>query len=141
MYGLRLRRFARDRSGGAAVEFGLIAPLLITVVLGIAASTGAIYQHHVMHKAVSSGAQLIMMTDADIDTVRDLTLAAWDSKADGSTVQVSQWCRCGQIQHSCSAVCSDGDYPEKFTSVSAATPYTGPLGNQTLTTSQLVRTR
>ncbi len=141
MRGLRLRTFAKDRSGGAAAEFGLVAPLLIAVVLGIAASTGAIYQQHVMRKAVSSGAQLIMMTDADIEAVRDLTLEAWSGKADGSSVQVSQWCRCGQVQSSCSTVCSDGDYPERFTRIDAATPYTGPLGDQTLTSSQLVRTR
>lgn len=138
---LRLRTFVRDRSGGAAVEFGLIAPLLIAVVLGIAASTGAIYQQHVMRKAVSAGAQLMMTTDADIEAVRDLTLEAWNGKAAGSSVEISQWCRCGQSQHSCSTICTDGDYPEKFTRIDAATPYTGPLGDQTLNSSQLVRTR
>ncbi|MDP1737122.1 MAG: pilus assembly protein [Caulobacter sp.] len=136
-----MRTFARDRSGGAAVEFGLVAPLLIAVVLGISASSEAIYQHHVMRKAVSAGAQLIMTTDADMEAVRDLTLEAWNGKADGSSVQVSQWCRCGSAQHSCSTICTDGDYPETFTRIDAATPYTGPLGDQTLTSSQLVRTR
>lgn len=135
------RRFARDRAGGAAVEFGLIAPVLIVVLLGVSSSAGAIGQHHGMRKAVAAGAQLAMTTDADLTAVRDLTLEAWSGKADGSSVEVSQWCRCGSAQHACSTICSDGDYPEKYTMIAASTPYTGPLGDQTLTSSQLVRTR
>ncbi|MFZ5670980.1 MAG: TadE/TadG family type IV pilus assembly protein [Pseudomonadota bacterium] len=135
------RRFGRDVAGGAAVEFGLIAPVLIAVLLGVAGSAGAIGQHHGMRKAVAAGAQLAMTSDADLEAVRDLALEAWNDKADGSTVEVSQWCRCGGVQHSCSTVCSDGDYPEKYTRVAASTPYAGPLGEQTLTSAQLVRTR
>lgn len=136
-----LPAFAANRSGAAAVEFGLIAPILIAVLLGVMASSGSIYQHHTMRKAVGAGAQLVMTSEADLEAIRDLTLEAWPGKADGSSVDVSQWCRCGATQHSCSTTCSDGDYPEKFTLISAAAPYTGPLGSQTLSASQLVRTR
>lgn len=136
-----LKIFAGDRSGAAAVEFGLVAPLLIAVVLGIAASAGMILERHTMRKAIASGAQLLMTSDADLNAIQDMTLEAWSGKADGSSVEVSQWCRCGTTQHSCSAVCTDGDYPKKYTMIAASTPYAGPLGDQTLTASQLVRTR
>ena len=136
-----LRTLIADRSGGAAVEFGLIAPILIAVVLGVAATAGTIRDYHGMRRAVSSGAQLLMATDADIDAVQEVTLDAWPGKAAGSTVQVSQWCRCGVTQHVCTTNCAEGDYPEMFTQISAATLHTGPLGAQTLTTSQMVRMR
>jgi Flp pilus assembly protein TadG len=135
------RQLIADRSGGAAVEFGLIAPILIAVVLGVAATAGTIRDYHAMRRAVSSGAQLLMATDVDIEAVREVTLNSWPDKAEGSTVQVSQWCRCGVTQHACTTNCDDGDYPEMFTQIDAATLHTGPLGSQTLTTSQKVRTR
>jgi Flp pilus assembly pilin Flp len=136
-----LRRFARERDGGAAVEFGLIAPLLIAVAIGMSAVGGEVLERHAMRRAVSSGAQVLMATDADLTAVRDVTLDAWSGKKDGASVVVTQWCSCASIQHSCSTNCSDGDYPERYTKIAAATPYTGPLGQQTLATSQMVRTR
>lgn len=137
----RLRLLIGDTSGGAAVEFGLIAPFMIAVVLGVSASVGLIHDYHVMRRAVSSGTQLLMTTDADTAAARDVTLDAWPGKADGATVAISQWCRCGTVQHACSTVCPDGDYPQMFTRIDASTPYTGPLGQQTMSASQTVRTR
>lgn len=137
----RLRALFSDTSGGAAVEFGLIAPFMVALVIGVTASVGLIHDYHVMRRAVSSGAQLLMATDADIAAARDVTLDAWPGKADGATVAVSQWCRCGGAQHACSTACSDGDYPQMFTRIDASTPYTGPLGQQTMAASQTVRTR
>lgn len=137
----RLSLLISDTSGGAAVEFGLIAPFMIAVVLGVTASVGLIHDYHVMRQAVSSGAQLLMATDADVNAARDVTLGAWSGKVEGATVAVSQWCGCGGVQHACSTACSDGDYPQMFTRIDASTPYTGPLGQQTMTTSQTVRTR
>lgn len=136
-----LNRFRRSQDGGAAVEFGLIAPLLIAVAVGMSAVGGEILERHAMRRAVSSGAQLLMATDADMTAVRDVTLDAWPNKEDGATVEVTQWCRCGSAQHSCSTTCSDGDYPEMYTRIAASTPYTGPLGQETLSSSQLVRNR
>lgn len=137
----RLRPLIGDISGGAAVEFGLIAPFMIAVVLGVSASVELIHDYHVMRRAVSSGTQLLMTTDADTAAARDVTLDAWPGKADGATVAISQWCRCGTAQHACSTVCPDGDYPQMFTRIDASTPYTGPLGEQTMSASQTVRTR
>lgn len=136
-----LKRFDRDRSGGAAVEFGLIAPVLIAVAIGMSATVGVMLERHAMRRAVSSGAQLLMATDAGATTVRDVTLEAWSGKKDGATVEVSQWCSCGTAAHSCNTICSSGDYPEAYTRISATTPYTGSLGNQILASSQVVRTR
>lgn len=135
------RHLLEDRSGGAAVEFGLIAPILITLLLGITASAGAIHDYQVMRQAVTSGAQALMSTDASMTTVRDLTLSAWSGRASDATVEVSRWCRCGTTQHACSTACADGDYPELYTRIQASTLYVGPLGQHILTTSQMVRSR
>ena len=136
-----LRKALVDRSGGAAVEFGLIAPILVTLLLGITASAGAIHDYQVMRQAVTSGAQVLMSTDVDMTVVRDLTLSAWSGKAEGSTVEVSRWCRCGTTQHACTSACADGDYPEMYTRIEASAPYVGPLGQSTLTAAQMVRSR
>lgn len=67
---LTLRRFARDRRGVSAVEFALIAPLLITFYLGMAETTQAMMaKRKASHVASVIGdlvAQDQIVTDAEM---------------------------------------------------------------------------
>lgn len=136
-----LTRLARNQSGGAAVEFGLIAPALIAVVLGLSQVGGVVYNRHAMHKAVNAGAQALMTSGANPAAVRTVALEAWPNRGSGADVLVEEFCSCAGIRHVCTTTCDDTSYPQAFTKISASTTMTGPTGQQALATSELVRTR
>ncbi len=132
---------AQNRSGGAAVEFGLIAPALIAVVLGLSQVGGEVYNRHAMRKAVNAGAQALMTSGANPAAVRTVVLEAWPNRSQGANVVVEEFCTCAAVVHACTTVCADTNYPQYFTRISASHTMTGPTGQQSLATSELVRTR
>lgn len=136
------RGFVRDKGGAAAVEFGLVAPIIVAVLIGIGTMGGLILAHSKMRQAVSSGAQYAMTVNGDDATaIRDVVLAAWDDRPDGATVTVTKICLCGDVEHSCATNCDDGDYPEKATTIHAARSYTGFGGaTHAISARQKVRT-
>ncbi len=137
--------FFRNEEGAAAVEFGLIAPIVAAVLVSVATTGGAILAYNKMRQAVSSGAQYSLAVRDDPDTVRDVVLAAWNTRPEAATVTVTQACYCpstGDTAVSCSTLCADSSYPKKYTQISASRPYTTFGGDSTtLHASQKVRTR
>jgi Flp pilus assembly protein TadG len=137
-----LRRFFRNDDGAAAVEFGLIAPLMVAVLVTTGAMGGLVLAYNKMRQAVSSGGQYAMTVAPDDTTaVRDVVLAAWDDKPDSGAVSVVKACLCAGVAHSCTTNCDDGDYPEKFTTITATMNYASlGGGTQALTATQKIRT-
>ena len=135
--------FFRNKDGAAAVEFGLIAPVLVAVVVGVGTYGLEIIAYSKMREAVNTGAQYALTTSdttSDISTIVD---AAWDDKpSSGATVSVTQRCVCAGVTNDCSTACANGDYPQKMTTITATRSY-AELGGQTktLSASQQVRTR
>lgn len=134
--------FFRNKDGAAAVEFGLIAPVLVTVMIGIGTYGLEIIAYNKMREAVNAGAQYALTTS---DTTSDITTvvnASWDDKPTGATVSVTQQCVCAGVTNDCSTACANGDYPQKMTTITTSQSYS-ELGGQTktLTASQQVRTR
>lgn len=136
------RSFLRDDRGAAAVEFGLVAPLLVAVLVTTGALSGLVLAYNKMRQAVSSGGQYAMTVGPDDTTaVRDVVLAAWDDKPAGGAVSVVKACLCGTAVHSCTTNCDDGDYPQKVVTISATMTYAGlGGGSQAISASQKVRT-
>ena len=50
-------RFFRNKDGAAAVEFGLVAPIVVAVLVGVVTYGGTILAYSRMRQAISSGAQ------------------------------------------------------------------------------------
>ena len=138
-----MRRFLRNRDGAAAVEFGLVAPLVAAVLVGVGIMGGLILAYNKMSQAINAGAQYAMTVGAD-DTaaIEAAVTAAWDDMPDGADVTVVQQCLCGSIVAVCDTVCeADGDYPEKSTTITATRTYADLGGRtRTLTSQQEVRT-
>lgn len=136
-----MRNFLRNTHGGAAVEFGLIAPALIAVVLGLSQVGGEVYNRHAMHKAVNAGAQAVMTSGTSAAATRAVVLEAWPNRNPNAEVTVEEFCTCAAVRHACTTICGSGDYPQAFTRISVSHTMTGPTGQKTLATSELVRTR
>lgn len=52
-----LARLGRDRRGASAIEFALIAPLFILMIVGVTQLGGLFYAHAALRNAVSEGAR------------------------------------------------------------------------------------
>jgi hypothetical protein len=63
----RLFRFHSRRSGGASVEFGLVLPFLLLVILGMADAGWIFYNHGVLTRALRAGCRQGAVVDADGD--------------------------------------------------------------------------
>lgn len=50
-------RLRRDRSGVTAIEFAILAPLLVFIIIGIAQMGALFYAHAALRNAVSEGAR------------------------------------------------------------------------------------
>jgi Flp pilus assembly protein TadG len=66
------RRFGRNEDGGPAIEFAIIAPVFITVCLGVISLGYAFQVRNEMAHAADAGIRKVMMdpaiTDADLET-------------------------------------------------------------------------
>ena len=138
-------RFFRNKDGAAAVEFGLVAPIVVAVLVGVVTYGGTILAYSRMRQAISSGAQYALSVEDDAVAVKDVVDAAWLPKPAGSTVTVTQACYCADaptVAPDCSTNCADGDYPQMFTRIVGQMSYTGFGGDTaTLKAQQRVRTR
>ena len=144
MTGMKLR-FFRNEGGAAAVEFGLVAPIVAAVLVSVATAGGTILAYNKMRQAISSGAQYALTVADDADAIEDVVIAAWDPAPTGYDIDVIQACFCADAPSTvtaCDVNCADGDYPQMFTTISASRPYTN-FGGQTATlnASQRIRTR
>jgi Flp pilus assembly protein TadG len=134
--------FLRNTSGAAAVEFGLVAPILVMVMVGIGTYGLEIITYSKMREAVSAGAQYALTTSDTTSDISSVVSAAWDDKPTGATVSVTQQCVCAGVTNDCSTACPDGDYPQKLTTITASQSYSELGGStKTLTATQQVRTR
>ncbi|HEX8644306.1 MAG TPA: TadE/TadG family type IV pilus assembly protein [Allosphingosinicella sp.] len=52
-----LTRLRRDRSGVTAIEFAILAPVLVFIIIGIAQMGALFYGHAALRNAVSEGAR------------------------------------------------------------------------------------
>ena len=85
------RRFGRNEDGGPAIEFAIIAPVFITVCLGVISLGYAFQVRNEMAHAVDAGIRKVMMnpaiTDADLETaIKD---AFQESDPDSLTVTLT----------------------------------------------------
>lgn len=136
-----LARWLGDKSGAAAVEMALVAPLLATIVAGIATYAPQLAVVHAMRDGVSTAAQYVMTGGTDPNAIQSVASSAWTGKQISDSVAVSQWCTCLGVTSSCNTLCSDSSVPLGWTQISASTIYASPLGNKTFTATQLIRTR
>ena len=114
-----LRAFARHRGGASAVEFGLIAPILALMLVGIAEVGQVVYQRTDMHAALRSGGQCVLNGGRDVAVAREIVMRSWTAMPEDGAVEASRFCLCGNVAHACNAPCSSGSVPEVYISLRA----------------------
>lgn len=116
----------RDERGVSAVEFALIAPMLVAMMVCIADFGLGYYTDTQLANAAQAGAAYAVQKGYD---VAGMTSAAQSSsKLSNVGVTPAQFCGCpsadGVIGTSCSTICNDGLRAGTFAQVTATVDYT-----------------
>lgn len=126
-------RFIGDERGMGAIEFAILAPILILMITGIVVGAGYASQLLDTRAAVQAGAKYVLQGGSDNTTIRSVSLAAWANKPTGGDIQVVRYCVCGVTINSCSALCvSTQRAPPAFIEIEATAAWASPLQNSWL---------
>ena len=117
-----LPRLWRARDGLGAIEFGFIAPVLLTLLLGILDFGMAFWQEMEISNAADAGAQWGMSNtyDAPIDQTSPSiqSVAQSATNLSGITVSSTNPCGCptssGVTVYSCGSTCPDSTTPQPY---------------------------
>lgn len=136
-----IRNLIRDSSGASAIEFALVAPVLITAVLFMVDIGLAVSTRMELNRDVRAGAQAAMSLNNDTSAIQAIALASSGSP-EGTTVNVAGSCACGSTVSACQSLCGNGTAPSVFIAISAIKPYDGLfLGRRNLEASTRVQIR
>lgn len=138
---LFLRGLRRSNSGASAVEFALIAPILVFAALmthEVWTGSSAVLE---MRRAVEAGSHYVMTGNPTVDAARTVTLTAWQNRPADGVVTVTRSCACGQTANVCTGLCPDQSPPAVYISIVATGTGRGVFMSQSLDHEQVVRVR
>ena len=121
----RLRVWQNDHAI-AAVEFGLLAPMLVLGLVLMLDVGFAIGQRMELDRNVRAGVQATMSNINDLTAVRDVVLSTADAP-DELTVTVNRTCSCAGAAAPCTTWCAGGEPPSVFVNISAVQDYEGVM--------------
>jgi len=112
----RWRQLWAASDGLGAIELGFLAPILLTLLLGIVDFGMAYWQQMQVGNAANAGAQWGMSNPYDEDSIR--TVAASATGLFGISVTPSNPCGCasntGVTVYSCNSTCPDNSMPKYY---------------------------
>jgi Flp pilus assembly protein TadG len=119
------RRIWENRSANAAVEFALVAPVLVYVMLSASDLALASWQKGQVGNAARAGAQYAAVNGWNNTGV---TAAAQSATSLTVSVAASSYCGCagatGVTQQTCGTTCSAGGSAATYVTVTASANYT-----------------
>ena len=136
-----LKRFARNRDGVSAVEFALVAPVLVFSLLGVVDIGNLVYQRTDMESALRAGIQYFMNGGDDLAKAEQVVNVSWTTKPIGVSVIAERYCLCGAVEHACNMLCDDDTYPMSFNRLRATAAFPGILVNSAYNAEQSIRVR
>lgn len=96
-----IARLARCRRGVAAVEFGLLVPILLILMLGIVNYGLVMFNKMELVSAARSGTQLALADYTDTTSIKDAVVNATSLVLDASNVTTTQFCECSGTSITC----------------------------------------
>lgn len=136
-----LRRCLCDKNGGSAVEFAIILPVLVGLLMAGYDTWLLINRKQDMHAAVATGLHYYMGGGVDDPAGQSISLSGWPNRPDDGKIAIGRVCTCAGSAASCGTVCaSTGQAPEVRVTVTATTQWTG-MHPAPLTEAETVRVR
>lgn len=137
-----LTSFKRDPRGTSAIEFGIIAPMLVVIVVALADVSNLSFGSSNLQTAVRAGTHYAMAGGTDASVAKTHAETAWTRKPGDGVVTTSKVCKCaGAVVGDCDAFCADNSRPEIYMTVTATGTVGGDLYSMTQTSTQTVRVR
>jgi Flp pilus assembly protein TadG len=137
----KLRAFWRDDSGVSAMEFALVAPVLLICMIGIADIGNMVYKRADMQSALRSGIQYFANGGDDLAQAETIVEQAWTTKPNYVDITAERFCQCGEEQHVCNALCDDGEYPTAYKRLRATATINGVIADTSYAATQSIRVR
>ncbi len=132
-------RFLRGRSGTSAVEFALVSPILIAILIPLSDLGSMMTSVDNMETAVRASTQYALKGGTDMTVARNEGIQAWTAKPSGGTLSAQQFCKCGTTSNVCTTPCPDGSYPLDYVAVTATATLGGTVLSENKTVTQTVR--
>lgn len=129
----------RQDRGMAAVEFALIAPVLVAMMLTLVDVNNMGVGATNMQAAVRASVQYLVNGGTSIDTAKNEGNNAWSSKPSGATLSATKACTCAGAAHDCFASCDDGTVPQISYTVTATATLGGSIVSSSKTITETVR--
>lgn len=136
-----LKQLLSRTEGASAVEFGLMLPVLLTIVITISDVTSLIVGTGEMQTAVRAAVQYLMNGGTTISTAQSQGIAAWNNKPSDGSLTAAQACFCSGASHSCQTLCGDNTSPQIYYTVSANGTLGGNVIKQSKTVSETIRVK
>ena len=125
-----LARAAGDEAGVAAVEFAMLVPVLVLMVMATADIGLGIYRKMQVEQAAQAGAEWAIRNGFDADGISNAVTSATNAQVAVSPAP-SQFCGCatssGISAASCGTPCPSGAQAGTYATVSAQMTYTTTL--------------
>lgn len=121
-FGAKLSRSVR---GNVTVEFALISPILLIVILGLVDFGLAMSNKMELVSAARSGAQLALADSSDTSAIKSAVVAATDNEITTSDVTTTEFCECSDgTTITCGATCGDGSSNKYYMTITAQQSFT-----------------
>jgi uncharacterized membrane protein len=100
---------SRSRAANVAIEFALIAPVAMLMLVGVIDYGMAVYDRMQLSSAVRAGIQYAMHHSANPATIEQVVMSALTIDQSAVTVTAQQVCECpGGAAAECDETCPDG---------------------------------
>src|SRR6516165_2344597 len=127
LYNQGASRSSLDDRDVTAVEFALIAPILVLMAISIADLGFGLYRAMQVQNAAQTGAEYAMAHGYDSTAISNAVVSGTTFTAIGATPAPSQYCGCatntGVTAAVCTALCPSGAVPGHYVQVSAQATY------------------
>jgi Flp pilus assembly protein TadG len=124
---LMWRRLFTDRLGSTAVEFSILAPILIFATLGIIDGWSLASNALALRAGVKAAANYVLEGGQDDATIQTLALSAWESPPSDAAVAVQRVCDCAGSSSDCGSLCVNSKPPSMYVHIHATGTWTGPF--------------
>jgi Flp pilus assembly protein TadG len=131
-------RWASDTTGVAAVEFGILIPIMSLMVVSVTDIGLAVYRKMQVEDAAQAGAQYAIMHGFDSGAITSAVTSATNSSAISASPAPVKFCGCASgssiTAASCGTTCPGGAAAGTYVRVSAQGAYSTIINYQVVST-------